>query len=179
MTQEIACYGTVWIAPLPGDDGAPPQSRPPPGALHMTSPGLNWGFMRNLFLHTTGKTFREYLNAAMDTRDAEESALRRLEGPSRLSPLTYHLYDCRERFCQAVAALTERRIQEISANWIAAHSRAIQPSPAMEPPAHRLAVLNQIVQFARTAVARGTCVRLRVDYRAKHSGRSPPRSISG
>ena len=165
MTEEVICYGTLWIVPVLTHEGAPPEVRPPSDAPQITCPGLDSAYLINFFLHSTGGTLRELLNCE---RRHNRQVLRRLGGTPYTSSLTHHLYDCGERFCQAISVLTDQRIQEIAVSWPAAiYGDAMQIPVSMDASAHRCGVLTQIVQLARTAVTQGSQLRLRVDYRAK------------
>ena len=164
MTDQVICYGTAWVVPSCATKTLAPDTRPPPGTPHVTSPGLDSSFVTNLFIHSTGKTWEGLLAAARD-QTVHKPLLLRVGGSSYTSLRTYHLYDCADRFCQSVSQLTEDSIKEITANWVTTQRVVIPP----EPPPQRLDVITRLVELARTAVTNGTHLRLRVDYRGKKS----------
>ena len=169
MTDKVICYGTAWVVPVYATKMPAPDAQPPRGAPHVTSPRLDSSFMANFFIHSTGKTRQELLAAAPD-QTADSPLLQRVGGSPHTSSRTYHLYDCGDRFCQSISALTEERIREIATQWRAISGVVLTPT-TVELPHPRLQVLTRLVELARTAVANGAPLRLRVDYRGR---KSPP-----
>jgi hypothetical protein len=165
VIQRVLCYGTVWIVPVTTTEDTALAAQPSSGASHLTSPGLDSSFVFNLFVHSTGITYKELLTAKSD-RNLTGALLRRVGGSPHTSSRTYHLYDCGETYCQSVSTLMEERIGKIAANWNAIYRTAAAPA---HPPPRLVNVLTQLVELARTAVSAGAGLRLRVDYRGKEA----------
>jgi hypothetical protein len=108
VIEQVLCYGTVWVVPVKTAQDTMLKAQPPSGAAHLTGPGLDSTFVTNVFIHSTGKTYKELLASKLD-RDRKTALLRRVGGSSYRSSRAYHLYDCGETYCQSVAALTEER----------------------------------------------------------------------
>ncbi len=163
MTDQVICYGTAWVPPVHDAKMPAREAHLPHRTPHLTSPGLDCSFLTDLFIHTTGQTWKEFYTAERD-QPIDKSLIYRVGGAPFTSPRTYHLYDCSDRFCQGVSTLTQQRIREIAANWRTIYGTAT-PQATNEPSPQRLSVLTRLVELARDAAAIGAPLRLRVDYR--------------
>lgn len=175
MIDRVICYGTLWVEPTSQTEETLTDAQPSPGAPHMTSPDLDGTFVTNLFVHCTGKTWKELIASHMNElasghgeRDTV-SLITRVGGSPHTCSDTYHLFDCTETFCRSVSDLTDERVREIAANWRGVYSVSAATPADTEAPSHLLSVLTRLVELARTAVAEGTRLRLRVDYREERA----------
>jgi hypothetical protein len=135
VTEQVLCYGTVWVVPVTTTEDTVLEVKPPLGAEHLTSPGLDSTLLTSLFVHSTGRTYKELLTSKSD-RNLKTASLRRVGGSAHTSSRTYHLYDCGQTYCQSVATLTEERIGKIVANWNAIYGVAGAPVATAHPPPH-------------------------------------------